>query len=384
MSLARRLPARPTLLLALVSVLGAACGDSGGEPQDAGSAGGAGGAGGTGGAPSDGGATQDAGAVDTGVNPPRDAAGGTGRGRRRRRTRRCDPRIRSTRAPAIPAAAPTAPRATRVRRAMGARDKTRARDKTVRLARTAARIPGRAPTAGPAPMAGPSTDSGSSTDGSRPGWTLVWSDEFNAASGTGADTTKWNLVNKGDGFGNNELQFYTNRPENASPRRKRLSRHQSRQRNATWGANTHPRDSKARANSSRRMAASRRGSRSRADRASGLPSGCSAEYISTLSSGPAAGRSTSWRTSARSRGFCTEPCTGRGTRVAICYRPSDHVPGRGEPGGRRASPLRCRVGEGRGALLRRRHSLSHDSPRRPDVPAGSAWVWTITRFSSCS
>jgi beta-glucanase (GH16 family) len=62
---------------------------------------------------------------------------------------------------------------------------------------------------------GPNIDAASGTDGSRPGWTLVWSDEFNAASGTGADTTKWNLVNKGDGFGNNELEFYTNRVDNA-------------------------------------------------------------------------------------------------------------------------------------------------------------------------
>ncbi|MET0594653.1 MAG: family 16 glycosylhydrolase [Polyangiaceae bacterium] len=63
--------------------------------------------------------------------------------------------------------------------------------------------------------AGGMTDSGSSADASRPGWNLVWSDEFNAASGAGVDTTKWNLVNKGDGFGNNELQFYTNRTTNA-------------------------------------------------------------------------------------------------------------------------------------------------------------------------
>jgi beta-glucanase (GH16 family) len=59
------------------------------------------------------------------------------------------------------------------------------------------------------------TDAGPSGDASRPGWTLIFSDEFNAASGTGVDTTKWNLVNKGDGFGNNELEFYTNRTNNA-------------------------------------------------------------------------------------------------------------------------------------------------------------------------
>lgn len=61
---------------------------------------------------------------------------------------------------------------------------------------------------------GPAVDSGSSGDGSHPGWTLIWNDEFNAAAGTGVDTTKWNLVNKGDGFGNNELEFYTNRTAN--------------------------------------------------------------------------------------------------------------------------------------------------------------------------
>ena len=60
----------------------------------------------------------------------------------------------------------------------------------------------------------PDGSTGLNPDGSRPGWTLVWSDEFNAASGTGVDTTKWNLVNKGDGFGNNELQYYTNRTAN--------------------------------------------------------------------------------------------------------------------------------------------------------------------------
>lgn len=50
----------------------------------------------------------------------------------------------------------------------------------------------------------------------RPGWQLVWSDEFEGASGTAVDTDSWNLVNKGDGFGNNELQYYTNRTDNAA------------------------------------------------------------------------------------------------------------------------------------------------------------------------
>jgi len=62
---------------------------------------------------------------------------------------------------------------------------------------------------------GGAIDAGASGDGSSAGWNLIWNDEFNAASGTGADTSKWNLVNKGDGFGNNELEYYTNRTTNA-------------------------------------------------------------------------------------------------------------------------------------------------------------------------
>jgi beta-glucanase (GH16 family) len=75
-------------------------------------------------------------------------------------------------------------------------------------------------TAGSAGSAGagvtPANDAGSGADAGRPGWTLVFSDEFNGPSGTGVDATKWNLVNKGDGFGNNELEFYTNRANNAA------------------------------------------------------------------------------------------------------------------------------------------------------------------------
>ncbi|MGE5313862.1 MAG: family 16 glycosylhydrolase [Acidobacteriota bacterium] len=42
---------------------------------------------------------------------------------------------------------------------------------------------------------------------------LVWSDEFN---GTSIDRTKWNFDTGGSGWGNNEWEYYTSRPENAS------------------------------------------------------------------------------------------------------------------------------------------------------------------------
>ena len=43
------------------------------------------------------------------------------------------------------------------------------------------------------------------------GWTLAWADEFN---GTALDGSKWNIELNGNGGGNNELQYYTARPEN--------------------------------------------------------------------------------------------------------------------------------------------------------------------------
>jgi beta-glucanase (GH16 family) len=45
---------------------------------------------------------------------------------------------------------------------------------------------------------------------------LTWSDEFNGASGTRPDGSKWGYDLGGGGFGNAEHQFYTDRPENAS------------------------------------------------------------------------------------------------------------------------------------------------------------------------
>ena len=51
-------------------------------------------------------------------------------------------------------------------------------------------------------------------------WQLVWSDDFSGASGTTPDAAKWKFdIGVGpnnDGWGNAELQYYTNRPVNAS------------------------------------------------------------------------------------------------------------------------------------------------------------------------
>jgi len=45
-------------------------------------------------------------------------------------------------------------------------------------------------------------------------WTLVWSDEFNGPDGSAPDPSHWTLETGGDGWGNDELEYYTNRPQN--------------------------------------------------------------------------------------------------------------------------------------------------------------------------
>lgn len=51
-------------------------------------------------------------------------------------------------------------------------------------------------------------------------WELVWSDNFDGAAGTAPDPTKWTFDigrgPNGDGWGNSELQHYTNRAQNVS------------------------------------------------------------------------------------------------------------------------------------------------------------------------
>lgn len=49
-------------------------------------------------------------------------------------------------------------------------------------------------------------------------YTLVWSDEFNGEEGESIDSTKWSFdIGRGDnGWGNAELQYYTDRAENVS------------------------------------------------------------------------------------------------------------------------------------------------------------------------
>src|SRR6516165_10075526 len=57
-------------------------------------------------------------------------------------------------------------------------------------------------------------NSTSLTPSAAPTYQLVWSDEFNAADGSAPDASKWAIQTGGNGWGNNELEYYTTRPQN--------------------------------------------------------------------------------------------------------------------------------------------------------------------------
>jgi beta-glucanase (GH16 family) len=60
-------------------------------------------------------------------------------------------------------------------------------------------------------------DAGTSSDGSTtlPGWVLTWSDEFDGPDGSAVDPTKWVHDVGGTGWGNQELEYYTDGTQNA-------------------------------------------------------------------------------------------------------------------------------------------------------------------------
>lgn len=49
-------------------------------------------------------------------------------------------------------------------------------------------------------------------------WTLVWNDEFSGGNGSVPDRSKWVIETGGNGWGNHELEYYTNRVENVQVR----------------------------------------------------------------------------------------------------------------------------------------------------------------------
>jgi beta-glucanase (GH16 family) len=55
----------------------------------------------------------------------------------------------------------------------------------------------------------------SAPNGRAKGWRLSWGDEFKGRAGAAVDPTKWTRATGGAGWGNRELEFYTDSTENA-------------------------------------------------------------------------------------------------------------------------------------------------------------------------
>ncbi len=76
----------------------------------------------------------------------------------------------------------------------------------------AAQSPDSAP-ASPADAAS-TADAAPPDAGGLPGWTLTWSDDFDGAAGAAIDTGTWGFDTGANGWGNAELEDYTNRTDN--------------------------------------------------------------------------------------------------------------------------------------------------------------------------
>lgn len=79
----------------------------------------------------------------------------------------------------------------------------------------APRHDGAPPDAAPTPDAAPAPDAAPEPD-PPPGWLLVWHDEFDAPGGTPPDPGRWVHDVGGDGWGNQQLEFDTDRIENVA------------------------------------------------------------------------------------------------------------------------------------------------------------------------
>ena len=61
---------------------------------------------------------------------------------------------------------------------------------------------------------GQATQTSNTTTTTTPTYQLVWSDEFGGADGSAPDASKWAIQTGGNGWGNNELEYYTTRSQN--------------------------------------------------------------------------------------------------------------------------------------------------------------------------
>ena len=207
---------------------------------------------------------------------------------------------------------------------------------------------------------------------------ISWQDEFNGPAGSAVDQSKWRFDIGGGGWGNNERQYYTNSTSNAAldgqgnlvitARRENPANYQCRY--GTLRVHLGP-AAHRRQRSPRRTAGSRPGSRSRAARASGRRSGCSAT-TSAAPGGPTSGEIDIMENIGR------EPSTVHGTIHGPGYSGCGGIgagyPHPRRPGVRRRLPhLRGRLGAELDHLVP--STASSTTATTPADLGGNRWVF---------
>ena len=146
-----------------------------------------------------------------------------------------------------------------------------------------------------------------------PSYQLVWSDEFSGADGSAPDATKWAIQTGGDGWGNNELEYYTARPQNVQVSGGNLVITAAKE--DYTGADGITRNYTSARLQTKGLFSQQYGrfeARIKIPKGQGMwPAFWMLGSTSTRTRGRPAARSTSWRTLARNRRSTTARCTGR-------------------------------------------------------------------------
>ncbi len=151
-------------------------------------------------------------------------------------------------------------------------------------------------------------------------WELVWSDEFDGPANTAPDSTKWGYQVGGGGWGNRELEVYTNSLENVVlDGNGNLVIRAIKEPNGVYTSGRLRTKGKFEPQYGRIEARSR----SLLVKEFGRRSGCWAA-TTTLWVGQLAARLTLWKISAESLQLSTEACTGRATLEPLRSRARGH------------------------------------------------------------